>query len=136
MYDIVFISYHEVNAEENYYDLYSRFNTVGVSDGKTMGTDSMRFSLPSRELITDSIETMITAEHYDGCILIPGCDKNLPAAAMALARVNRPGFIIYGGSMRPSSKVINGSEVKQRYMRICREFLTRVFLGIQLLTLR
>ena len=85
-----------------------RFNTVGVSDGKTMGTDSMRFSLPSRELITDSIETMITAEHYDGCILIPGCDKNLPAAAMALARVNRPGFIIYGGSMRPSSKVING----------------------------
>ena len=67
-----------------------------------MGTDAMRYSLPSRELITDSMETMINAEHYDGCVLIPGCDKNLPAAAMTLARVNRPGFIIYGGSMRPS----------------------------------
>ena len=99
---------HGETSLKNKEFLGMRFNTVGVSDGKTMGTDSMRFSLPSRELITDSIETMVTAEHYDGCILIPGCDKNLPAAAMALARVNRPGFIIYGGSMRPSSKVING----------------------------
>ena len=79
-----------------------RFNTIGVSDGKTMGTDAMRYSLPSRELITDSMESIITAEHYDGCVLIPGCDKNLPAAAMALARINRPGFVIYGGSMKPS----------------------------------
>lgn len=89
------------NLNKNNY-LGLRFNTIGVSDGKTMGTDAMRYSLPSRELITDSMETMINAEHYDGCVLIPGCDKNLPAAAMTLARVNRPGFIIYGGSMRPS----------------------------------
>jgi dihydroxy-acid dehydratase len=78
-----------------------RFNTIGVSDGKTMGTDAMRYSLPSRELIADSMEAIINAEHYDASILIPGCDKNLPASAMALARINRPGFIIYGGSMKP-----------------------------------
>lgn len=89
-----------------------RFNTVGVSDGKTMGTDAMRYSLPSRELITDSMESIINAEHYDANILIPGCDKNLPASAMALARVNRPGFIIYGGSMKPSYEVVNGNMEK------------------------
>ena len=84
-----------------------RFNTIGVSDGKTMGTDAMRYSLPSRELITDSMESIIEAEHYDGCVLIPGCDKNLPASAMALARINRPGFIIYGGSMKPQYHLSN-----------------------------
>ena len=89
-----------------------RFNTIGVSDGKTMGTDAMRFSLPSRELITDSMEAIINAEHYDANILIPGCDKNLPAAAMALARVNRPGFIIYGGSMKPSYQKVNNIDEK------------------------
>ena len=89
-----------------------RFNTIGVSDGKTMGTEAMRFSLPSRELITDSMEAIINAEHYDANILIPGCDKNLPAAAMALARVNRPGFIIYGGSMKPSYQTVNNVDEK------------------------
>ena len=84
-----------------------RFNTIGVSDGKTMGTDAMRYSLPSRELIADSMESIINAEHYDASILIPGCDKNLPASAMALARVNRPGFIIYGGSMKPKYHLTN-----------------------------
>ena len=79
-----------------------RFNTIGVSDGMSMGTEGMRFSLPSRELITDSIESIMKAQHYDSLICIPGCDKNLPASAMALARLNRPGFIIYGGSMKPS----------------------------------
>lgn len=79
-----------------------RFNTIGVSDGMSMGTKGMRYSLPSRELITDSIESIMTAQHYDSLICLPGCDKNLPASAMALARLNRPGFIIYGGSMKPS----------------------------------
>ena len=89
-----------------------RFNTIGVSDGMSMGTEGMRYSLPSRELITDSFETVVRAQHYDGLICVPGCDKNLPASAMALARLNRPGFIIYGGSMKPSYKVINGKTEK------------------------
>jgi len=79
-----------------------RFNTIGVSDGMSMGTIGMRYSLPSRELISDSIETIMMGQHYDSLVCIPGCDKNLPASAMALARLNRPGFVIYGGSMKPS----------------------------------
>lgn len=78
-----------------------RFHTVGVSDGISMGTEGMSYSLPSRELIADSIETLITAHWYDGFVGIPGCDKNLPACAMALARLNRPGLLIYGGSIKP-----------------------------------
>lgn len=77
------------------------FNTVGVSDGMSMGTDGMSYSLPSRDLIADSIETVMGAQWYDGCIALPGCDKNLPGSVMALARINRPGFIIYGGSIKP-----------------------------------
>ena len=88
------------------------FNTVGVSDGMSMGTDGMRYSLPSRELIADSMETVVRGQHYDGLICIPGCDKNLPASAMALARLNRPGFIIYGGSMKPSYYNIKGEDKK------------------------
>jgi dihydroxy-acid dehydratase len=79
-----------------------RFNTIGISDGISMGTDGMKYSLPSRELITDSMESIVRGQHYDSLVCIPGCDKNLPASAMALARLNRPGFIIYGGSMKPS----------------------------------
>lgn len=79
-----------------------KFNTVGVSDGITMGTSGMNYSLPSRELIADSIETIAGAHFYDGLICIPGCDKNLPACLMAMLRLNRPGFIIYGGAMQPS----------------------------------
>lgn len=86
-----------------------RFNTIGVSDGMSMGTNGMRFSLPSRELIADSLETVVSAQHYDGLICVPGCDKNLPASAMALARLNRPGLVIYGGSMKPSYHSINGN---------------------------
>ena len=88
------------------------FNTVGVSDGMSMGTDGMRYSLPSRELITDSMESVVRGQHYDGLICIPGCDKNLPASAMALARLNRPGFVIYGGSMKPSYYQVKGEEKK------------------------
>ena len=78
------------------------FNTIGVSDGMSMGTLGMRYSLPSRDLIADSIETIVNAQHYDGIVCIPGCDKNLPGSLIALSRLNRPGLIIYGGSMKPS----------------------------------
>ena len=79
-----------------------KFTTVGVSDGITMGTEGMRYSLPSRDLIADSFETITDAHYYDSFIGIPGCDKNLPAVAMAMFRLNRPSMLIYGGSMQPS----------------------------------
>lgn len=78
-----------------------RFNTIGVSDGISMGTEGMRYSLPSREIIADSIETVINAHWYDACIAIPGCDKNMPASLMAFARLNRPSLMVYGGTIRP-----------------------------------
>src|SRR4051812_42068782 len=77
-----------------------RFNTIGVSDGISMGTDGMSYSLQSRDLIADSIETVMCAHWYDACITIPGCDKNMPGALMALGRLNRPGFMVYGGTIR------------------------------------
>jgi dihydroxy-acid dehydratase len=76
-----------------------QFNTIGVSDGISMGTVGMKYSLPSRELISDSIETVVIAHHYDGVIAIPGCDKNIPGVLMGLLRINRPSVIIYGGSI-------------------------------------
>ena len=78
-----------------------KFTTIGVSDGITMGTPGMRYSLPSRELIADSIESMLMAHYYDGSIIIPSCDKNMPGTLLGLARVNRPSIIIYGGSIKP-----------------------------------
>ena len=77
-----------------------RFNTIGVSDGISMGTDGMSYSLQSRDIIADSIETLCSAQWHDGCIVIPGCDKNMPGSIMALGRLNRPGFMIYGGTIR------------------------------------
>ena len=77
-----------------------RFNTVGVSDGISMGTDGMSFSLQSRDLIADSIETVMGAQFYDACITLPGCDKNMPGCLMALGRLNRPGLMVYGGTIR------------------------------------
>ena len=79
-----------------------QFNTVSVTDGLAMNTEAMKLSLPSRDLITDSIEVISKAHFYDGLICIPACDKTLPATAMALFRLNIPSFIIYGGSMRPN----------------------------------
>src|SRR5690349_20070174 len=76
------------------------FNTIGVSDGISMGTDGMSYSLQSRDLIADSIETLMAAQWYDACIVLPGCDKNMPGALMALGRLNRPGFMVYGGTIR------------------------------------
>ncbi len=78
-----------------------RFNTIGVSDGISMGTDGMSYSLQSRDLIADSIETVMGAQWYDACVTLPGCDKNMPGCLIALARLNRPGLMIYGGTIRP-----------------------------------
>lgn len=78
-----------------------RFNTIGVSDGMSMGTDGMSFSLPSRDVIADSIETVMRAQWYDANISLPGCDKNMPGTVIAMARVNRPSLMIYGGTIQP-----------------------------------
>ena len=75
------------------------FNTIGVSDGISNGTEGMRFSLVSRDVIADSIETVMGAQWYDGMIAIPGCDKNMPGALIAMGRVNRPAIMVYGGSI-------------------------------------
>ena len=77
-----------------------RFNTVGVSDGLSMGTDGMSYSLPSRDLIADSIETVVGAQWYDALITVPGCDKNMPGSVIAMARLNRPALMVYGGTIR------------------------------------
>jgi dihydroxy-acid dehydratase len=77
-----------------------RFNTIGVSDGLSMGTDGMSYSLPSRDLIADSIETVMGAQWYDALITVPGCDKNMPGSVMAMARLNRPSLMVYGGTIR------------------------------------
>jgi len=78
-----------------------RFNTIGVSDGISMGTEGMSCSLQSRDLIADSIETVTNAQWYDANISIPGCDKNMPGCVMAMARFNRPSLMIYGGTIKP-----------------------------------
>ena len=80
-----------------------RFNTIGVSDGIAMGTDGMSFSLQSRDLIADSIETVMSAQWYDANISIPGCDKNMPGCVIAMGRLNRPSLMIYGGTIRAGS---------------------------------
>ena len=77
------------------------FHTIGVSDGISMGTDGMRYSLVSRDIIADSIETNAGAQYYDGIITIPGCDKNMPGSIMAMGRLNRPGIMLYGGTIAP-----------------------------------
>jgi dihydroxy-acid dehydratase len=78
-----------------------RFNTIGVSDGISMGTRGMRYSLQSREIIADSVETVMKAQWYDANISLPGCDKNMPGVAMAMGRVNRPSIMVYGGTIKP-----------------------------------
>ncbi|TYI06218.1 hypothetical protein ES332_A10G142900v1 [Gossypium tomentosum] len=78
-----------------------RFNTVGVSDAISMGTRGMSFSLQSRDLIADSIETVMGAQWYDGNISIPGCDKNMPGTLIAMGRLNRPSLMVYGGTIKP-----------------------------------
>jgi len=79
------------------------FNTITVSDGISMGTPGMRYSLVSREVIADSIETVVAAQGFDGVVAIGGCDKNIPGCLMALARLDRPGVFVYGGTIRPGT---------------------------------
>lgn len=80
------------------------FNTITVSDGISMGSPGMRYSLVSREVIADSIETVVGAEGFDGFVAVGGCDKNMPACAMAIARLNRPAVFVYGGTIKPGAK--------------------------------
>lgn len=89
-----------------------RFNTIGVSDGISMGTNGMSYSLQSRDLIADSIETVMNAQWYDANISIPGCDKNMPGVVMAMARVNRPSLMIYGGTIRAGCSQLKPSQNK------------------------
>jgi len=77
------------------------FNTIGVSDGMSNGTDGMRYSLVSRDVIADSIETICGAHYYDGLIAVPGCDKNMPGCLIAMGRLNRPSIMVYGGTIAP-----------------------------------
>jgi dihydroxy-acid dehydratase len=92
----------QVKAQVNKLDLIGlNFYTIGVSDGISMGTPGMRYSLVSRDIIADSIETVAGAQWYDGLVALVGCDKNMPGAAMALGRLNRPSLIIYGGTIAP-----------------------------------
>lgn len=77
------------------------FNTIGVSDGMSNGTDGMRYSLVSRDVIADSIEAICGAQYYDGLITIPGCDKNMPGCIIAMGRLNRPALMVYGGTIAP-----------------------------------
>jgi dihydroxy-acid dehydratase len=77
-----------------------RFNTIGVSDGISMGTEGMSYSLQSRDLIADSMETVVGGQWYDGLIALPGCDKNMPGSIIAMARLDRPGIMVYGGTIR------------------------------------
>ena len=88
-----------VNAVDGLLGL--RFYTIGVSDGISMGTDGMRFSLVSRDLIADSIETNASSQYYDAIVAIPGCDKNMPGSIMAMGRLNRPSIMLYGGTIAP-----------------------------------
>jgi len=88
------------------------FNTITVSDGISMGTQGMKYSLVSREVIADSIETVVGCLGYDGVIAIGGCDKNMPGALIGLARLNRPSIFIYGGSIQPSS-------INTDYVTVC-----------------
>jgi dihydroxy-acid dehydratase len=78
-----------------------RFNTIGVSDGISMGTEGMSYSLQSRDIIADSIETVMAAQWYDANISVPGCDKNMPGVVIAMGRINRPSLMVYGGTIKP-----------------------------------
>src|SRR5881275_3224981 len=89
-----------------------RFNTVGVSDAISMGTSGMSFSLQSRDLIADSIETVMCGQWYDANISIPGCDKNMPGCILAMARLNRPSLMIYGGTIKAGCAKLRGEDVK------------------------
>ncbi|MBL3656605.1 dihydroxy-acid dehydratase [Fulvivirga sediminis] len=96
--DLAKVAKESINKEEL---IGLIFNTIGVSDGISMGTPGMRYSLPSRDIIADSIEVVVNAQSYDGVVTVVGCDKNMPGAMIAMGRLNRPGILIYGGTIAP-----------------------------------
>ncbi|MBS3102076.1 dihydroxy-acid dehydratase [Candidatus Woesearchaeota archaeon] len=85
------------------------FNTIGVSDGISMGTEGMKYSLQSREIIADSVESVVSGQWYDGVIGVPGCDKNMPGTVIAMGRLNRPSLVVYGGTISPGKH--NGRDI-------------------------
>ena len=89
-----------------------RFSTIGVSDGMSMGTEGMSYSLQSRNLIADSIETVVEAQWYDALVALPGCDKNMPGCLMAMGRLNRPALMVYGGTIRAGH--LDGADARYR----------------------
>ncbi|SCU82469.1 LAME_0C01288g1_1 [Lachancea meyersii CBS 8951] len=91
-----------------------QFNTIGVSDGISMGTDGMRYSLQSREVIADSFETIMMAQHYDANIAIPSCDKNMPGVMMAFGRHNRPSIMVYGGTIMPGNPTCGSQKIPKK----------------------
>ncbi|BAO40283.1 dihydroxy-acid dehydratase [Kluyveromyces marxianus DMKU3-1042] len=91
-----------------------QFNTIGVSDGISMGTKGMRYSLQSREVIADSFETIMMAQHYDANIAIPSCDKNMPGVLMAMGRHNRPSIMVYGGTILPGSPTCGSAKIPEK----------------------
>nr|MBO2478323.1 dihydroxy-acid dehydratase [Bacillota bacterium] len=99
------------------------FNTITVSDGISMGTEGMRYSLPSREVIADSIETVVQAERLDAVLAIGGCDKNMPGCMIAIARLGLPAVFLYGGTIRPGRwkdqdiDIVSAFEAVGRYNR-------------------
>ena len=99
-----------------------QFNTIGVSDGISMGTTGMRYSLQSREIIADSIETVMQGQWYDSNISIPGCDKNMPGVVMAMGRVNRPSIMVYGGTIQGGCALSLGTSKQQREVDIVSAF--------------
>ncbi|SCU91411.1 LADA_0F09802g1_1 [Lachancea dasiensis] len=103
---------HRITASVNKAGLKGmQFNTIGVSDGISMGTKGMRYSLQSREIIADSFETIMMAQHYDANIAIPSCDKNMPGVMMAFGRHNRPSIMVYGGTIMPGNPTCGSSNI-------------------------
>ncbi len=105
-----------------------RFNTIGVSDGISMGTDGMSFSLQSRDLIADSIETVTSAQWYDALVTIPGCDKNMPGCLIGMGRLNRPSLMVYGGTIKPGhldGKPLDVATALECYGQLINDKITR-----------
>ncbi len=104
-----------------------RFNTIGVSDGISMGTEGMSYSLQSRDLIADSIETVMGGQWYDALVTVPGCDKNMPGCLIGMGRVNRPSLMLYGGTIRPGhagSQVVDIVSAFQSYGQFLAKAIT------------
>src|SRR5205085_7246438 len=97
-----------------------RFNTIGVSDGISMGTDGMSFSLQSRDLIADCMETIMGAQWYDALIAIPGCDKNMPGCLIAMGRPKRPALMVYAGTIRAGRTPRHPKLGIVRALQVCR----------------